>query len=376
MTTPILGITEISGNQQNQYITANEAFRALEAASNGFLTVDLAAGTVTLTAAQFTAAYAFYGVGHSVTTVLNVPASKRAFVVINGGTGNITVTRGAGTKAIAPGESMMLLTDGTSDGLYSVGGGGGGGAAVWGAITGTLSDQADLQAALNAKADASALGTMAAQNANAVAITGGSIDGTPIGATTRAAGNFNAVSVNGNLSVIGAARRILGIFNGSPTSDRTLIQSSSAGSFTSVGMIPPVGGTNSGLAAYSNTDVDNSQYLQFSCSNVVAAVDCGKTGSAANVPLSFYVAGSSILTCNTNGNVGIGVANPVSHKLEVNGRLYASGGIVFPPFLKTTVPSAAANTNAGVIVTDAASGRRPYWSNGTDWRDAANVVLS
>lgn len=40
------------------------------------------------------------------------------------------------------------------------------GAAVWGAITGTLADQTDLQAALNAKADASSLGTAATADAS------------------------------------------------------------------------------------------------------------------------------------------------------------------------------------------------------------------
>ena len=43
-------------------------------------------------------------------------------------------------------------------------GGGGSGASVWGQITGTLSDQTDLQEALNAKADSADLGTMSSVN--------------------------------------------------------------------------------------------------------------------------------------------------------------------------------------------------------------------
>ena len=46
-------------------------------------------------------------------------------------------------------------------------------------------------------------GTMATQNANAVAITGGTIDGTAIGQTTRAAGNFTDVDASGNVTVTG-----------------------------------------------------------------------------------------------------------------------------------------------------------------------------
>jgi hypothetical protein len=54
--------------------------------------------------------------------------------------------------------------------------------------------------AFSAAAD---LGTMANQDADAVEITGGSIDGTTIGATTRAAGNFTNVDTTGNVNVQG-----------------------------------------------------------------------------------------------------------------------------------------------------------------------------
>lgn len=43
--------------------------------------------------------------------------------------------------------------------------GGGGGSSVWGGITGTLSDQTDLQTALNAKANTSSLATIATSGA-------------------------------------------------------------------------------------------------------------------------------------------------------------------------------------------------------------------
>lgn len=43
------------------------------------------------------------------------------------------------------------------------------------------------------------LGTMAVQNANAVAITGGAVDGTPIGGTTKAAAGFTTITVGGGM---------------------------------------------------------------------------------------------------------------------------------------------------------------------------------
>lgn len=49
------------------------------------------------------------------------------------------------------------------------------------------------------------LGTMAQQNATTVAITGGNINGTSIGATTRAAGNFTTVALTSGIKVGNAA---------------------------------------------------------------------------------------------------------------------------------------------------------------------------
>lgn len=46
-------------------------------------------------------------------------------------------------------------------------------------------------------------GTMSTQNSNNVSITGGSIDGTVIGGTTRAAGNFTALNVTNNVVIGG-----------------------------------------------------------------------------------------------------------------------------------------------------------------------------
>jgi hypothetical protein len=49
--------------------------------------------------------------------------------------------------------------------------------------------------------DVSGLGTMSTQAANSVAITGGSINGTTVGGTTRAAGSFTTLRANSNLIV-------------------------------------------------------------------------------------------------------------------------------------------------------------------------------
>ena len=68
----------------------------------------------------------------------------------------------------------------------------------------TTTEQGSLVGAINElDADLAALGTMASQDADAVAITGGTIDGVVIGGTTAANGTFADVTVNGNLTVLG-----------------------------------------------------------------------------------------------------------------------------------------------------------------------------
>lgn len=80
----------------------------------------------------------------------------------------------------------------------------GGDAGATGVLAGRI---ADLEARLDeglpqAPADATSnLGTMSTQNANAVAITGGSIDGATVGATTPATGSFTTLRTSGNVGL-------------------------------------------------------------------------------------------------------------------------------------------------------------------------------
>jgi len=68
----------------------------------------------------------------------------------------------------------------------------------------TTTEKGSLVGAINElDADLAGLGTMSAQDADAVAITGGAIDGVVIGGTTAANGTFADVTINGNLTVTG-----------------------------------------------------------------------------------------------------------------------------------------------------------------------------
>ncbi len=84
-------------------------------------------------------------------------------------------------------------------------------------ITGLADGLASTDAATVSQVAASVagLGTMSTQNANNVAITGGAINGTPVGASTASTGRFTTLDATGNLAVTGTSTFTgLGSFNG------------------------------------------------------------------------------------------------------------------------------------------------------------------
>jgi len=77
--------------------------------------------------------------------------------------------------------------------------------------------------------DPAALGTMAIQNANAVAITGGAIDGTLIGTTTPDKGAFTSLSSTGNATLgdaVGDAHAITGTLRNTPGTNKHILSAS------------------------------------------------------------------------------------------------------------------------------------------------------
>ena len=123
----------------------------------------------------------------------------------------VTVTLGSSATITAATPNSLTFGTGMSSGSFN------GSAATtinlantavtagsYGAASKTLTATVDAQGRLTALAETpiaitntqiSGLGTMSTQNANAVAVTGGTINGTTIGATTAAAGTFTSVAM-------------------------------------------------------------------------------------------------------------------------------------------------------------------------------------
>ena len=119
--TPILGITELASNQVNQFATANEAFRALESATNDFLEVALGAGNATVAASDFRTYFMFRATGNAVARDLLFPAGKRFFLVHNAGSATLNVKLGTTTLTLDAGLAAFYYADGTSNGLIKIG---------------------------------------------------------------------------------------------------------------------------------------------------------------------------------------------------------------------------------------------------------------
>lgn len=179
--------------------------------------------------------------------------------------------------------------------------------------------------ALVAGADAAAqrttlgLGTVATQSAGSVALTGGTINGTSIGATTASTGAFTTVTTTG----------AVGIGTASPS---TRLEISVAAQGTDglrlngpgawyVFRPDSASGANNGLVQPGDSAII------FSAGNI-------DTGALAIGP---WATGSAGMRITNAGNVGVGTAIPAT-RLDVSGAIRASTGILFG------TDTAAANT--------------------------------
>ena len=115
MPTPNLGIAHVAPTQANKTVTINDGLSALDDASNNVTSIAVS-GTVNVTASQFAGAGVLRltgtpGVGFTV----NVPATKRLFVVHNltDGAATVQVTGGGGDSyVVATDEASLLFSDG------------------------------------------------------------------------------------------------------------------------------------------------------------------------------------------------------------------------------------------------------------------------
>lgn len=137
------------------------------------------------------------------------PLGSVTSVDVSGGTTGLTTSGGP------------ITTSGTITlaGTLAVANGGTGATTLTGYVKGTGTSALTASSTIP-NTDITGLGTMSTQNANSVAVTGGSINGTTVGATTAAAGTFTDLTVNDN-STFGSSNTDTATFNARVASEFT-----------------------------------------------------------------------------------------------------------------------------------------------------------
>lgn len=120
--TNILDITLLATNQTDRTTTVNDALQAIETATQALLAVDLTAGNVSLTEAQFTRNFYFECDGHlgnardlTVPLTINAVASNRFYMVDNLDTGAVTVQGSTGATVVVGGGTRALIYNNGTD---------------------------------------------------------------------------------------------------------------------------------------------------------------------------------------------------------------------------------------------------------------------
>jgi hypothetical protein len=209
--------------------------------------------------------------------------------------------------------------------------------------------------------DISGLGTMSTQNANAVAITGGSVNGTTVGASTASTGSFTSLAYSttftGGTGVVALgtdqfykdASGNIGIGTNSPSTV-------AAGSKLVV--------YNAGFAAISIVS-NGSSNTQLRFDNTLGAY----LNNLSNTPMLFYNNATEKMRLDATGNLGIGIASPVAklHILDegssaffIDGYSNSSGPIIRTRAARGTLASPTAVTSGTLL-----GGMRGFGYNGT-----------
>ena len=306
------------------------------------------------------------------------------------------------------GSLIIKLTDGkelnvgevvpmdVAEKIKIIGNGGGTSQSVLDSLT-SLQDQINTLTGIDGT-----LGTIAQQDANNVAITGGTINGATVGATTPAAGTFTTLTATGQTSLGGAA----GI-----ESVRVNATGGSSGSNNYVDLYGTFGsgdpliasagtGANAGLGfrikgtgAYKFGTGGSSANIQFQVSNTASAVNyvqvtgaatgsgpiISAQGSDSNIALNLRAKGGQPVTTEFYHRIGIGYVN----YLQLTGNNTGVAPVISVIGSDTNIPLVLQPKGTGALQaqqTDStATGGNARGANAVDWqtlRDTAAKVAS
>ena len=119
-----LNLDQVAENQAAKEVTINTATGQLDAALTETFAADFTSGNIALSNTQYQRAMRIQCSNVSTARVLTLPALKKLIAITSdsGNTAAVTVTRGTTTISLSAGSSLIAYTDGTANGLVSLGG--------------------------------------------------------------------------------------------------------------------------------------------------------------------------------------------------------------------------------------------------------------
>jgi len=279
------------------------------------------AGSGTVTSVALTAPSFLSVSGSPVTTAgtLALNYSGTALPVANGGTGATTLTgyvKGTGTSAMTASSTIP-------------------------------------------NTDISGLGTMSTQNANAVAITGGTINNASIGVTTQAAGYFTTLSANGTTSTtpalsFNASNCIASLgANTAGTYNQLVIQNQSGAA-----------GSSTNYVISNNIGTDSSNYGEFGMNASTYTSTTYTDFFSMNNGVYFSSRDADVTVGSSNGSktyLAWGTSGQSAHVINV------SGAIGLSTNLGTTSGTTGTTGygTSGQVLTSSGSSAAPTWTTPT-----------
>jgi len=162
-------------------------------------------------------------------------------------------------------------------------------------------------------ANVTGLGTMATQNANAVTITGGSLDNVTIGSTTPNLATFTNLTATGNVTANGVSKQFVADFSNATVASRFTFTTSAANANPGIYAVPSGIGTAASWQAANSSSITNASKILIA-SNGTSDVQLvsGVNGTGTYLPLVFWNSAAERMRLDTSGNLLVGTTTALA----------------------------------------------------------------